>query len=240
MIAQAREVIGVFAEKIKRTSAVESFRFRTKEAIDFLPGQFLEIIFDKNNRSNRALNKYLSFSSAPGKKYIEVTKKISGSEFSRSLTALKPGDETLFKASLGNCVFKDEYKKIGFLIGGIGITPVISILEHITDKKLATDVCLLYSNRAETEIAFKLEIDAWSKNNRNIKVLYTVSDGEARDKKKFSGQINKEFFRAPECDVQERIFFIFGPPAMVNTMQNICLEVGCNEKMIKKEKFLGY
>lgn len=227
MIVQAKEVTGVFAEKIKRTPAVESFRFRPKEAIDFLPGQFLEIIFDKDNRGNRSLNKYLSFSSAPGKEYIEVTKKISGSEFSRSLTALKPGDETLFKASLGNCVFKDEYERIGFLIGGIGITPVISILEHITDKKLATDVCLLYSNSAETEIAFKSEIDTWSKNNRNIKVLYAL-------------QINREFFSAPECDIQERIFFIFGPPAMVNTMQNICLKAGCNEKMIKKEKFLGY
>lgn len=227
MIAQTSEVTGVFAEKIKRTPAIESFRFKTEETIDFLPGQFLEIIFDKDNRGNRALNKYLSFSSAPGKEYIEVTKKISGSRFSKLLTTLKPGDETLFKTPLGKCVFKNEYEKIGFLIGGIGITPVMSILEHIADKKLATDVCLLYSNRAETEIAFKPEIDTWSKNNRNIKVLY-------------ARQINKEFFSALECDIQERIFFIFGPPAMVNTMQNICLEAGCNEKMIKKEKFLGY
>ena len=58
------------------------------------------------------------------------------------------------------------YEKIAFLIGGIGITPVISIIEHICDKKLSTDVALLYSNRNEDEIAFKKELHNWQSQNK--------------------------------------------------------------------------
>jgi len=164
-----------FIEKIKRTETVRSFRFKSEQKVDFYPGQFLQVIFDEQNKNNRNLNKYLSFSSAPDKDYIEVTKRISDSEFSQRLLELKPGSRILMKAPMGTCIFKDEYEKIGFLIGGIGITPVISILEYIIDKGLATDVCLLYSNKTEDDIAFKPEIDNWSKNNSKIKVIYTVS-----------------------------------------------------------------
>ena len=86
------------------------------------------------------MNKYLSFSSSPTNDYIEVTKRLSDSVFSQKLKALKPSDEVLLKGPSGNCVLKEEYKKIGFLIGGIGITPVISMIEYIVDKKLVINI----------------------------------------------------------------------------------------------------
>ena len=78
-----KEIKAKFDRKIKRTEAAESFRFVPKERIDFLPGQFVQVNFDEKNKSNKALNKYLSFSCAPGKSYFEVTKKLSESEFSK-------------------------------------------------------------------------------------------------------------------------------------------------------------
>ena len=72
-------------EKVVRTGSVTSFRFSAGERINFEPGQFLELVFDTADRKNRQLNKYLSFSSSPTKDYIEVTKRLSGSEFSGRL-----------------------------------------------------------------------------------------------------------------------------------------------------------
>ncbi len=233
-------VSGVLIERIRRTQAVESFRFKPDKKIDFLPGQFLQLIFDQKDQNNLSLNKYLSFSSAPGNDYIEVTKRMSESEFSDSLRKLAPGDRVLFKAPMGNCVFKDQYSKIGFLIGGIGITPVISILEYIVAKSLDTDVCLLYSNRTEADIAFKPEIDAWSASNSQIKVTYLVSHCEPSDQRCFSGVIDQQFVTSQVCDPAQRNFFIFGPPKMVASMKNICLGIGCDEEMVKVENFIGY
>ena len=109
-----------FLESVNRTPTVESFRFVPEEKIDFIPGQFLQVMFDVDNAGNKELNKYLSFSCAPGKDYIEVTKRISESNFSKKLTGLNINDSVLIKAPMGNCVFKEEYKRITAIARYIG------------------------------------------------------------------------------------------------------------------------
>ncbi len=235
-----KEIDASFIESIKRTHTISSFRFIPAEKIDFIPGQFSEVIFDEANRGNKELNKYLSFSSSPADNYIEVTKRLSESSFSRRLWELNNGDKVLFKTPLGNCVFKDSYKKIGFLIGGIGITPVISIVEYIINNKLDTDVCLVYSNRTEDDIAFKKELDLWQNINKNIKIYYLVSDCQPKDPNCILGRIDANFLKGNYCDIKERFSFIFGPPKMVEAMAALCFELGGDKENIKVESFIGY
>lgn len=235
-----KEIKARLIERIKRTNLVESFRFLLSEKINFLPGQFLRVIFERENRENKELNKYLSISCSPTKEYIEVTKRMSNSGFSQRLGSLRLNDEIFVEIPLGNCVFQEEYKKIGFLIGGIGITPVISIIEYIIDKKLDTDVCLFYSNRTDDNIAFKEELGHWQTLNKNIKIYFTVTDYQPKDKTSIFGFINKELLIEKACDLDDRIFFIFGPPRMVDAMCNILLELECKKENIRTEKFIGY
>jgi len=234
----SKYISGKLIKNIKRSSDVESFRFTTEEKIDFIPGQFLKVIFDEDNPNNKELNKYLSISSSPTKDYIEVTKKLTGSTFSQKLKSLNIDDKLSFQGPLGQCTFSSKYKKISFLIGGIGITPVISIIEYIIDKKLDTDVVLLYSNR-NYEIPFKNELDEWEKAD-NIKVHYTVTDCEPKDDKCMYGLIDKEVVLKKVNDWPQRIFFVFGPQGMINTMKKICFDVGCEISNIKTEVFAGY
>jgi ferredoxin-NADP reductase len=229
-----------FIEGIKRTATIESFRFAAAGGVDFEAGQFLQLIFDEANPSNKVLNKYLSFSCAPGKDYIEVTKRLSESSFSVRLRSLKAGDEVFIKAPLGSCVFRSDYRKIAFLIGGIGITPVISIIEHIATAKIPTDAVLFYSNRSEEEIAFKEELDSWAESNSNIRVIYTVTDCPPRRKNCIYGRIDESMLSDKLGDISERIVFIFGPPRMVEAMQGLCLKLSCSKDNIKTESFIGY
>ncbi|MEI6631141.1 MAG: FAD-dependent oxidoreductase [bacterium] len=224
-------------ETIDRTPSIRSFRLMPEERIGFLPGQFLQVIFDPTQKE---LNKYLSFSCSPTKEYIEFTKRLSSSVFSERLRGLKSGDEVLLKAPLGSCVFKEEYKKIAFLIGGIGITPVISILEYIADKGLKNDALLFYSNRTDEDIAFRKELDLLQSLLKNIRAFYLVTECEPRDKKCLFGRIDKELLIKEMNDYRERIFFIFGPPKMVEAMQGLCLDIGCKEENVKTENFIGY
>jgi ferredoxin-NADP reductase len=226
--------------RIKRTPTVESFRFMPQEKLSFLPGQFTQLIFDVKNRQNRELNKYLSFSCSPDREYVEVTKRLSDSAFSARLRNLKIGNEVLLAAPSGNCVFKDDYKNIGFLIGGIGITPVISIIEYITDRKLDTDAILAYSNRTDEDIAFKEELDYWKSLNHNLRIYYLVTDCEPKDKTCIYGRITKDLLKEKVRDLEKRIFFMFGPPKMVEAMKVLSSELGCNKENIKSEIFVGY
>ena len=227
-------------EKIRRTPSIESFRFKTKKRIDFVPGQFLRVIFDDADLQNKKLNKYLSFSSSPAKDYIEVTKRVSDSAFSVKLKALQAGKSVLIQGPMGNCIYKEEYKKIGFLIGGIGITPVISILEYIFEKKLDTNIMLVYSSRNNAEIAFRPELNAWHNVNSNLQILYTVTDCQPDDGTCMPGQINKDLVGQRFPDLSGRKFFIYGPPVMVQAMKDLCIVSGCDKNEIMAENFVGY
>jgi len=227
-----------FLERIKRTPTVESFRFIPEKRIDFLAGQFLRVIFDRDNLENKELNKFLSFSSSPCREYIEVTKRLSDSAFSQRLKSLKKDDEILIKAPLGSCVFNKDFKNIAFLIGGIGITPVISILEYIQDEDLDTDVILFYSNRSPLDIAFKEEIDRLVKENNRIKVFYLITDSFCENKDFIFCRIDKDFLKNYLSDLKNRLIYIFGPPKMVEALKETALELGLTN--IKTESFLGY
>lgn len=234
------EIRAKLMHRIKRTDDVESFRFRLPKQISFSPGQFLELIFDELHRHNKALNKYLSISNSPTRDYIEVTKRLSSSEFSKRLLGLKINDQVLLKLPMGDCVFKEEYRNIGFLIGGIGITPVISIMEYIVDKKLATDVYLFYSNRTDQDIAFKKELDYWQALNKMLKIYYIVTSCQPEDKTCLFGLIDKNLLLEKVCNITQRTWFIYGPPQMVEAMCNISLELDCKRENIKTERFIGY
>ncbi len=235
-----KELKARLLERIKRTDTIESFRFTFTERVDFLAGQFMQVILDGQNRDNKELNKYLSFSSSPTRPYIEFTKRLSQSAFSEKLRSLRPGDEVLLRAPLGSCVFKEEYKKIGFLIGGIGITPVISIIGYITEKRLDTDTVLFYSNRNEADIAFKEQLDQWQAQNKKLKVVYLVSDCPPKEGSCIYGRIDKIMLQQKFPSLAQRTVFIFGPPKMVEAMGILCLDLGCHTNNIKTESFIGY
>ena len=235
-----KSFFGILLKRVIRTSTVESFRFKLEEKINFEPGQFLKLIFDQEVLSNKNLNKYLSFSCSPLNDYIEVTKRLGNSDFSMALKALKPGDKVMFQAPMGNCVFKDSYKKIGFLAGGIGITPVISIIEYIIQNNLSTDIVLMYSNRNYKEIAFRQELDKWQKAHRGFNIVHILSDDMHGDQTFIHGRIDKPLFKKNMTDMNQRKVFIFGPPAMVEAMKKMCDDAGCAKELILSENFVGY
>lgn len=225
---------------IDRTPTVKSFRFSSQEKIDFTPGQFLRVIFDPASPQNKELNKYLSFSSSPVNNYIEVTKRISQSVFCQRLCSLKPGDEIFIEAALGTCVFCADYQNIAFIIGGIGITPVISILEYVAQKKIKTNITLIYSNRTEEEIAFRQELNNWCCKNPNLKIYYVVTDCQPIDKTCIFGKLSKELLAEKFPQVSGWEFFIFGPPKMVEAMKELIQAIGAVKEQIKTESFIGY
>ena len=227
-------------ERIDRTPSVASFRFNPVAPVQFKAGQFVKVLFDETNRQNKELNKYLSFSSAPTHGYFELTKRLSDSAFSNRLRKLMPGDEVLFQGPSGNCVLPDKPAKIGFLIGGIGITPVIAMLEDIVQNHRPVEAILMYSNRVREEIAFKPELDLWQSRHKNIRVIYTLTDCPDKAAQCVYGRIDAGLMRERIPDAGDRQFYIFGPPGMVNAMEQLCQQAGCQKENIKAERFSGY
>ena len=237
MIIFETEVISV----LERTPGVKSFRFKTVKDLIFKPGQFffVGIMIDGKEQT-----KHFSFSNSPTETdYIEFTKRLTESEFSNGLNKLKPGDWAKIKAPYGNFIFNEEYKKIAFLSGGIGITPIRSISKYVVDKGLSNDMVLLYSNRAERDIIFKQDFDLMVELKNNFKIVHTLTSKDI-DKDSWIGKrgyIDADMIREEIPDYNERVFYICGPPAMVDALSNLLKDdLKIDNSKIIIENFTGY
>ncbi len=222
---------------IQQTPDVKSFRFDRPNGMNCFAGQYMIVTIKSNGK---VLREPFTISSSPTEQdYLEFTKKLTGHPFSNALEALKVGDKVLIEAPFGEFTFKGEFDKIALIAGGIGITPLRCIIRYATDNQLKTNMILLYSNRYENEIVFKNELEEMQKQNKNLKVVHTIT--RPSDKwKGFTGRINREMIQKVIPDYVERIFYICGPPRMVEVVVEILKGLKVSENMIRYEYFPGY
>ena len=79
------------------------------------------------------------------------------------------------------------------------------MIKYATDKKLKTNIILLYSNILEDEIVFKNEIEEMKIQNENLKVVYTITQPTEKWNG-FTGFINREMIQKVIPDYLDRVF----------------------------------
>ena len=230
-----------FETKVKeillRTHNVKSFRFPRPPSFDYKAGQFMFVTIKIGEGEER---KHFTISSSPTEReFVEFTKKLTGHSFSNALDALKAGDWMKIAGPYGNFTFEGELPKIGMLSGGIGITPLRSICRYCTDMRLDTKITLLYGNRSEKDIVFRKELEEMQEQNSNLRVVFTVSE-VSESWTGYAGRINAEMIVKETPDYKERTFYICGPPAMVEAMENLLKDLNIPQEKIRKENFPGY
>jgi ferredoxin-NADP reductase len=224
-------------EIIKRTHDVKSFRFSKSSSFNFKAGQFMFISIPSGNGE---LKKHFTISSSPTETgFIEFTKKLTGSDYSNALGLLKVGDKVKIDAPYGNFVFDEKIKKMCLLSGGIGITPLRSICKYVIDLKVDIDIILLYGNATIEDIAFKDEFDEFQKENNQFKVIHVLNNPPS-GWIGYQGFINADIVKKEVSDYSKRVFYICGPPGMVNAMKKMLKEFELNNNQIKMENFTGY
>jgi glycine betaine catabolism B len=231
------EIEAKVKEVIQRTYNVKSVRVEVSGPIDFKAGQFLAVML----KAGPEYKHYLSFSNSPTEKgYIEFTKKISPSVFSQAFDALKPGDMINIQYPMGKFVLDQTVKKIAFISGGIGITPIRSVIKFAVDLKLDIDIVLLYSNRTIKDIAFLKDFEELQKVYNKLKVVHVLCE-RPENFNCVNGVINADIIKDQVRDYAERKFYLCGPPPMVEAMKKILSqELKLPEAQIITENFQGY
>ena len=212
---------------------VKKFRFTRAPDFSYEAGQYIMA------KMGATLFRFFSISSSPTETgYIEFTTRMSGSDYKNALDMMKTGDSIHISGPFGRFTYNPEYKKIVFLSGGIGITPIRSIMEYVSDKKIDADIVLLYGNKNEEGIAFKKDLDEISA-GKNMKVIHVLSDpGPAWTG--YRGYISKDIIAKEVTDYMERQFYIVGPPGMVAALTKALDEMKIAKENIILENFAGY
>jgi ferredoxin-NADP reductase len=160
-------------DKQVETPQTQSLYLRaTTTRPDFIAGQYLTI---KLPNCGPAEGKAYSISSAPDETLVRITIKKMGT-FSSALLTREIGDTITTSAPYG--FFYPEpadSTPLIFLVGGIGITPVLSILKDLTNKKDPRPLYLFYSNQTERETTFKKELTELTKENPQLSIHYFIT-----------------------------------------------------------------
>ena len=142
------------------THDTKIFRFSlpADATLDMLPGDHLYVHATINGKS---VKRPYTPSSLPGTAgFIDLTvKRYETGVISKYLHDQRVGDTVLMSGPRqgGHCV-DGMAKKVGFVVAGTGITPMISIIRWILTKRLDAELFLVFANKTEVDIIFR---DEW-------------------------------------------------------------------------------
>lgn len=211
------------------------------ETISFKPGQYLKLVLlNPPYSDSKGNSRIFSISSSPVQNNIlEITTRLSGSAFKKSLNEMPLG--TPVEITNINGVFilpQNSHAPIVMIAGGIGITPFRSMLKFYSENHLDLKIFLLYSNRDRESAAFIDELRQIEKDNTGFKLILTMTDDPV-----WSGEnrrIDSRFIKDYIKEWRSSLYFVVGSPAMVKAVYEELLTLGVKPENIKYEEFIGY
>ncbi|MEJ6982016.1 flavodoxin reductase [Pedobacter sp. P351] len=193
----------------------------------FLPGQATELSINKEGWQNE--KRPFTFTCLPENDYLEFTIKTYPSHkgVTNELLHLKTNDELILHDVFGTINYKGEGV---FIAGGAGVTPFISIFRHLKSKNEIGNNKLIFANKTKADIILEQEFrELLGENFVNI-----LSD-EKIDGFAF-GYLTQDFIKENSGDLN-KIFYICGPPPMMDAVEKYLTNLQVGENLIVKEAF---
>ncbi len=224
-----------FVERLERTptSTAVSYRFKRPPGFDFTAGQYMVVDLGEERIHP------LSLSDCPEEsRFIEFTKRMTGSPFCQRLEELTTADTITVKGPSGKFCVEESDAPLVLMAGGIGITPLRSILKSQEKKRTtAGSIILLYGNKNQEDIAFREELE-------NLQLadyrLVHVLDDPAGVENAYQGFIRGEIVAEEVANPTKALYMISGPTGMVEAIKKNLLKINIDEERIRTDVFLGY
>lgn len=146
---------------------------------------------------------------------------------SRHMHEIQPGDSINFKHIDFNVKIQapfDQYKEIGMIVGGTGITPMVQALHAILGEKHGPKVTLLYGSKTSDDILGHELLHRWAEDHPDRFALVDVLSDEPVENSDWKGErgfidrarIERYFPRPDSSD--KFVIFVCGPPPMYEAL----------------------
>ncbi len=226
----------VVARIFQETHDVKTFRLMLPDGsrlpFEHVSGQYmnLQLVID-GKRVNRS---YTIASSPTRSHHVEITvKRVPNGYASHYLhDRVAEGDRIKVSAPAGKFVFAGhESDRVILVAGGVGITPMMSVVRALTDRCWAGEMVLLFSVRARADVIFEHEIGELQKRFPNLRVRIHVSDEQ--------GHVTADVVRAfvPDVATARGPVMLCGPAPMMTAMRALFVGLGVPDGQVLEEAF---
>lgn len=218
---------------------VTRLEFEAPEGVDYrhAPGQFhfLTLLRDDAPKEEHPF----TISSAPsGEPPLTNTIKASG-DYTKTMPDVKPGTRALLDGPYGRFSHTKVKAADGLLLiaGGVGITPLMSMLREIVDTDDPRAVTLVWGNKTPDDIFLREELEAMESQRENLRVVHVLDD-PPDDWQGEVGLVTRELLgRALGEEELQRHIFLCGPPPMMKMVKGALGELGVSRRRIHTEAF---
>lgn len=226
----------------KRTIAQNTYEFIFKKPVglSFLAGQYLEWMLPHQNADSRGIRRYFTIASSPTEPVVRLAFKTAeqGSSYKTALQDLDTGDTLVASQLSGDFILpKNTAQKLGFIAGGIGITPFRSHLEYMQDSGNNFDTVLFYANNEISDIAYQAELAKYTQ-SLQLTLIPVIAQGET-DTSYESGYVTTEIIARRTPDYLERQWYVSGSPQMVDAVTEALFALGVKRNQVKRDFFPG-
>lgn len=225
--------------KQKEEIAENTWMFYFEKPKDFIfeAGQyvFLEILQNRFKDERPNLRAF-SIASAPYENDLVFIMRKSTSAFKHNIISMELGEEIKLKGPIGHFTLNKNIKKeIVFLVAGVGITPVRSILRQESFLNSSRKMTLFYSNRNIKSAALYNDMENLPSLNN-----YQCINMMTQDCSGWSGEcrrINADVLNKYLDDVKNPVYYIVGLKVFIDAMKSMLISLGVEEKDIVFDNF---
>ena len=220
----------------------EMFVFDKPADFSFEAGQYVAMMLSKLVvPDTRAGVRSLSIASAPCEDDLYFAMRKSDSGFKQTMYALKPGDTVQVTKAIGHFTLSHaaDTLPIVFIVGGIGVTPVRSILKQAEHDGNEREFTVFYSNRFEKDAAFHEELK--NLKVKNLRYVSTLSQETmpCSDGNEERGYICEAMVRKYVPDIAGVWFYLVGAPAFIEAMEKMLSDMGVAKERQVCDPFTG-
>jgi len=216
----------VITSIIQETPKIKIFRlWHGKNDYVFKPGQWIDL---KAQVEGKNIGGYTIISSAHTQEYVDLAVRESlHHPVTLFLHSVKVGAEVEITEGQGKFFLTDEMTKspsLTFIAGGIGLTPILSMIRSLDKSK--TNVKLFYSVSNAEDILLKEELAPFS-------VFTVTKDIHWKGERE---RVSVSLLKKYKADFNSH-FFICGPRAMIDSLSQELREAGVSKDKIHFEKW---
>ena len=222
----------------QETPTVKSFLFDLQGAeMDFKPGQWVDLYVDIGPSVEVGGYSITSTPLQRGSFELAVKKLPWGAPAIYLHERARVGEMFTVQGGSGNFVLDPEWSgPIVFMAGGIGITPIISMLRYLDQTNDRRETLLLYSASSPAELAFRHEIEEMTSRNPRSKAVFTVTRPLDEPWQGRTGRIDRDLLleQRPEG---ESLYYLCGPPSLQDDLSSILKDMSIPQSNIRAERW---
>lgn len=203
----------------------------TSKRMSFQAGQFAYIsLKDSFSKEEHPF----TIASDPRDDTLEFVIKNNG-DYTSQISRVKEGTTVMVEGPYGVLSNIQMPGPFVFVAGGIGITPLMSMLRHMKGKEDTPHTHLYYGNRTSDDIAFYDELVSLQESEPWFEVTFVLS--HERKENMPHGRITADFITKDMQHLRLANYFIVGPPSMMKSIEKGLISKGVNKTQIFTEKF---